>query len=109
MNFRRTFVTGALAVVAMCSALTAGAQFGRGGGDLYTPEPGARDLKATLFNWAWHMGMLRGEAEPELILTLEYRGEGTVQVNGQACALAEYVNAAPGELGGHAGRLHRVQ
>ena len=99
MSFRRTFVTGALAAAAMSSVLTASAQFGRGGADLYTPEPGARDLTSTLFNWTWSMGMLRGEAEPELILTLEYRGEGTVQVNGQACSLTEYVDAAPGELG----------
>jgi hypothetical protein len=78
-----------------------GGGFGRGGG-AYTPEPGARDLKAVLFNWTWHMGMLRGEAEPELIGTLEYRAVGTVQVNGQACTLAPYVPAEPGVLG-HAG------
>jgi hypothetical protein len=98
MSFRRTFVSGALAVVAMCIALPVSAQFGRGGGS-YTPDPGATDLKATLFNWAWHMGMLRSEAESELILTLEYRGVGTIQVNGQTCTLAAYVDAEPGELG----------
>lgn len=99
MDFRRSFVRGALAVVAMCSVLPASAQFGRGGANQYTPEPGARDLKAVLFNWTWHMGMLRGESEPELILTLEYRGEGTVQVNGQDCSLTEYEEAEPGVLG----------
>jgi hypothetical protein len=71
---------------------------GRGGG-AYTPEPGARDLKAVLFNWTWHLGMLRGEAEPELIGTLEYRAVGTVQVNGQPCTLAPYQEAEPGVLG----------
>ncbi len=33
---------------------------GRGGGaPLYTPAPGAKDLKAVLFNWGGYMGMLR--------------------------------------------------
>jgi hypothetical protein len=87
-------------VIAAGIALPAGAQgFGRGGDDLYTPEPGARDMKAVLFNWAWHMGMLRGQAEPELVQTLEYRAEGTIRVNGQDCALTEYVDAEPGVLG----------
>ena len=48
----------------------------------YTPAEGARDLKSVLFNWPWHMGMLRGIEEHELAVTLEYRGEGTIQVNG---------------------------
>ncbi|HUF71585.1 MAG TPA: hypothetical protein VMR74_01670 [Gammaproteobacteria bacterium] len=91
----------ALAVaVAMSGVLPAGAQgLGRGGENLYTPEPGARDLKATLFNWAWHMGMLRGQAEPELVQTLEYRAEGTIEVDGEACSLTGYVEAEPGVLG----------
>jgi hypothetical protein len=80
----------------------AGAQgFGRGG-SAFTPEPGAKDMKSVLFNWTWHMGMLRSENESELILTLEYRGEGTVQVNGQDCSLSDYVDAEPGLLG-HSG------
>jgi len=106
MSYRRYVATCALAVVvAIGSVPQAGAQGrggrgGFGGGDsLYTPEPGARDMKAVLFNWAWHMGMLRGQAEPELIATLEYRAEGTVQVNGQACKLDSYVDAEPGVLG----------
>jgi len=107
MSFRRSFTACALGVVvAMTSVSPADAQgrggggggFGRGGGS-YTPEAGARDLKAVLFNWTWHMGMLRGQSEPELVATLEYRAEGTVQVNGQACTLTEYVPAAPGTLG----------
>jgi hypothetical protein len=91
-------VASALAVVAISGALPASAQFG-GASNLYTPEPGARDLKATLFNWAWHMGMLRGQAEPELIQTLEYRGVGTVLIDGETCTLSEYVEAEPGILG----------
>ena len=74
MSIRRSVAMCAFAiVVAMSSALPSGAQFGGRGAPLYAPEPGARDLKAVLFNWAWHMGMLRGQAEPELIQTLEYR------------------------------------
>lgn len=69
--------------------LTAGAQFGAGDPP-YTPAPDATDLKAVLFNWAWHMGMLRGIDEHELIATLEYQGTGTLLVHGQDCALDRY-------------------
>jgi hypothetical protein len=83
----------------MSGVLPAGAQGFGGGPPPYTPEPGARDLKAVLYNWTWHMGMLRGQAEPELVATLEYRAEGTIQVNGQPCTLAQHVDAEPGALG----------
>ena len=56
-----------------------------GGPPLYTPEPGAKDMKAVLYSWLWHMGMLRGQAENELIGTLDWHGEGTIQVDGQPC------------------------
>jgi hypothetical protein len=56
----------------------------------YTPAADAKDLKAVLFNWTWNMGMLRGIDEHELIASLEYQGTGTIQVNGQACALEKY-------------------
>ncbi|HUQ51102.1 MAG TPA: hypothetical protein VM692_02700, partial [Gammaproteobacteria bacterium] len=65
----------------------------------YTPAEGARDLKSVLFNWPWHMGMLRGIEEHELAVTLEYRGTGTIQVNGQPCKLDPYEEAREGELG----------
>ena len=98
MFFRRSIATCAFAVAAMNSVLPVGAQGGGGGGGggfgggppLYTPEPGAKDLKAVLFNWAWSTGMLRGQAEPELVGTLDYHGEGTVQVDGQACTLTKF-------------------
>src|SRR5690606_18669158 len=110
-RFGRVFACCALAAVTLTAAAVADAQgrgggrgggggaFGGRGGGAYTPEAGARDLKAVLLNSTWHMGMLRGEAEPELIGTLEYRGVGTVQVNGQACTLAPYQEAEPGVLG----------
>ena len=43
-----------------------------------------------LFNWTWHLGMLRGLDEHELIVSLEYQGKGTMQVDGQPCTLTKY-------------------
>jgi hypothetical protein len=111
MAFRRSVAAGALvAAVALSSALPAGAQgrpggapggaFG-GGPPLYTPDSGAKDLKAVLYNWTWHMGMLRGQAEPELIGTLEYQAEGTIQVDGQPCKLAKYRISANYQIPGY--------
>src|SRR6185503_6582018 len=95
MSFRRCVATGAFAAAfAMCSIFSANAQGGGGGGGgggfgggapPFTPEVGAKDLKSVLYNWVWHAGMLRGQAENELIGTLDWHGEGTIQVNGQAC------------------------
>lgn len=56
----------------------------------YTPAAGAKDLKATLFNWFWSMGMLRGPQEIEAVATLEHQATGTMQVNGQPCKLTRY-------------------
>ena len=55
---------------------------GPGQGDQYTPAPGAKDLKSVLFNWAWHMGMLRSTEEYDLMMSLVYEGTGTIQLNG---------------------------
>jgi hypothetical protein len=64
---------------------------GRGrGGPQYTPAPGAKDLKAVLFNWAWYMGMLRSSEEYDLIMSLDYQGKGTMQVGGQPCNVTKY-------------------
>src|SRR4051812_19178955 len=66
-----------------------GGGFGRGAA-AFTPTPGAKDLKSVLYNWTWHMGMLRSGAESELIKTLDYNAAGgTIQVNGQPCALTK--------------------
>ena len=51
----------------------------------YRPAKDAKDLRSVLFNWTWHLGMLRGVDEHELIVSLEYQGKGTVQVDGQPC------------------------
>ena len=67
---------------------------GRGRGEPpppYRPAQGAKDLKSVLFNWTWYLGMLRGVDEHELIVSLEYQGKtGTVQVDGQPCAITKY-------------------
>ena len=68
---------------------------GRGGGrggapQQYTPAAGARDLRSVLFNWGWHLGMLRSSEERDLIASLEYQGTGTMQVNGQPCTVTKY-------------------
>ena len=57
---------------------------------LYTPAAGAKDLKAVLFNWAWYTGMLRSDQERDLLMTLEYVGKGTAQVDGQPCNMTKY-------------------
>ena len=94
---RTSIATLALAVGVSFSA---SAQFGGPPPELYTPEPGATDLKSVLFNWPWHMGMLHGIEEHELIVSLEYRAEGTIQVNGQACEITPFENTdREGELG----------
>src|SRR5688572_20912837 len=62
----------------------AGAQAGGRGGAPYTPAAGAKDLKAVLFNWMWHQGILKGTDERDMVATLEYQAKGgTIQVDGQ--------------------------
>src|SRR5215204_3736200 len=57
----------------------------------YTPAAGAKDLRAVLFNWMWHQGMLKGTDERDMVATLEYQAKGdTIQVDGQPCALSKY-------------------
>ena len=59
---RMNWIRVALGVVlAIGVAVTAGAQTppGAAAGELYTPAKDAKDLRAVLFNWMWHMGMLR--------------------------------------------------
>jgi hypothetical protein len=104
MTFNKGIIRKSLAAAIALSigvSLSASGQFGgRGGQQAYTPEPGARDLKSVLFNWPWHLGMLRGVQEHELVVSLEYRAEGTIQVDGQDCALASFADTdREGELG----------
>src|SRR5262245_33930998 len=60
------------------------------GGPEYTPAADAKDLKSVLFNWAWHMGMLRSTEEYDRLMSLMYQGKGTVQVGGQPCNVTMY-------------------
>jgi hypothetical protein len=82
---KRILITAAIA--GFCIAGLAAQQQGAA---RYTPAPGAKDKKAVLFNWAWYMGMLRGPQETEAVVSLEYKGTGTLQVNGQNCAASAY-------------------
>ncbi len=70
---------------------TAGAQ-GPGGpvAEPYTPAKDAKDLKSVLFRWMWAEGMLKGHDERDMVATLEYQGNGTIQVDGQPCTLTKY-------------------
>ena len=93
MSVGRTYWIAALAVVvAVGMPLTAAAQTppGAATGEPYTPAKDARDLKAVLFNWFWHQGMLKGHDERDMVATLEYQGKGTIQVDGQPCTLTKY-------------------
>src|SRR6185295_14678499 len=67
-----------------------GGRGGRGGAALYTAAAGAKDLKAVMFNWAWYTGMLRSNEEYDLLMSLEYQGKGTIQVDGQPCNATKY-------------------
>ena len=79
-------------VLAIGVAVPAGAQTppGAATGELYTPATGAKDLRAVLFNWMWHMGMLKGTDERDMVGTLEYQGKGSIQVDGQPCTLSKF-------------------
>ena len=99
MAFRRRIIClhwmpVAIAIVLVISALpTAFAQApgaNREPPPPYRPAAGARDLRSVLFNWTWYMGMLRGVDEHELVVSLEYQGKGTIQVDGQPCTLTKY-------------------
>ena len=90
---RLHWISVALALVlAIGVPLTAYAQAppGAGTAEPYTPAKDAKDLRAVLFNWMWHMGMLKGHDERDMVATLEYQGKGTIQVDGQPCTLSKF-------------------
>ena len=84
---KKLLITIAIAVIGVVGAA---AQRQGGPPARYTPAPGARDLRAVLFNWQWYMGMLRGAQENESVATLELKATGTMQVDGQPCRLTKY-------------------
>src|SRR5215203_1982002 len=79
-------------VLAISEPLTAVAQAppGAATAEPYTPAKDAKDLKAVLFNWMWHTGMLKGHDERDMVATIEYQGKGTLQVDGQPCTLTRF-------------------
>jgi hypothetical protein len=95
MSFRRMkWITFAIAAVLSLGVLSAAdAQPPAGFKEPpppYRPAKDAKDLRSVLFNWTWHLGMLRGVDEHELIVSLEYQGKGTAQVDGQPCTASKY-------------------
>ena len=92
MASRKRMMWTRVAIVAtlMISVPSLSSAQGRGGAPEYTPAAGATDLKSVLFNWAWHMGMLRSTEEYDLIMSLVYEGTGTIQVDGQPCNVTRY-------------------
>ena len=75
MQLRRRVLGPSLAlgvIFAVGVPMTAAAQPPPQGPPPYTPAPDAKDLKSVLFNWTWHMGMLRGVEEHERTLSPEY-------------------------------------
>ena len=78
---RTRVALGIVLAVSVLLPASARAQGGRGGfRPPYTPAAGAKDLRAVLFNWTFYTGMLRGLDEHELMVSLEYKGTGTMQV-----------------------------
>src|SRR5262245_35897532 len=78
-----------------------GGRGGRGGGaQQYTPAAGAKDLKAVMFNWAWYTGMLRSSEEYDVLMSLEYQGKGTMQVDGQPCNVTKYRTSVSYQVSG---------
>jgi hypothetical protein len=88
-NWIRVALTVVLAIGVPLSA-AAQAPPGAGTAEPYTPAKDAKDLRAVLFNWMWHMGMLKGHDERDMVGTLEYQGKGTIQVDGQPCTLSKF-------------------
>ena len=95
-QYTRFAFAAALAIGALSIGLPGARAQGQGKGKAapvaqpYTPAAGAKDLKAVLFNWGWYMGMLRSSEERDLLMSLEYQGKGTVQVDGQPCNATKY-------------------
>ena len=100
MALRRRMIWSSIALGLVVTMGTAGAQPPPQGPPPYTPAADAKDLKSVLFNWTWHMGMLRGVDEHELAVSLEYQGTGTIQVNGQPCTLTKYRSSTNYQLPG---------
>ncbi len=65
----------------------------------FTPAAGAKDLKSVLFNWTWHMGMLRSGDESELDQDARLPRCGGHDPGGRSALHADEVSR-PGQLPG---------
>src|ERR1700722_20230921 len=92
MDFRRiAWIRAALAAgLALSGPLTVSAQGPGRVAEHYTPAKDAKDLKAVLFNWMRNEGILKGHDERDMVAMLEHQAKGTIQVDGQPCALTKY-------------------
>jgi hypothetical protein len=54
------------------------------------PLTAAPDVKTTLYRIGDALGMLRGTDEHDSIITMDWRGTGTMTAGGQSCRLANY-------------------
>ena len=71
-SFQGRIVWTRVAIAAVLTISTAGAQARRGGvAEPYTPAADAKDLKAVVFRWMWGMGMLKGHDERDMVASLE--------------------------------------
>ena len=89
----RALAVGAFAVLAPSLVLAQGApslQATKVDKIKVAPPKTAPDLKSTLYKMADVLGMLRGPQEEDSVLTLEYVGNGTMNVGGQPCTLTSY-------------------
>jgi hypothetical protein len=100
MELRRVLGSRLGVALAICVPLLTAAQPPPEGPPPYTPASDTRDLKSVLFNWTWHMGMLRGVEEHELTVSLEHQATGTIQVDGQPCTLTKYRSSINYQLPG---------
>jgi hypothetical protein len=53
-----------------------------------------------MFNWAWYTGMLRSSEEYDVLMSLEYQGKGTMQVDGQPCNVTKYRTSVSYQVSG---------
>ena len=98
MRINRMTLTMLAAIAVLAAGVAVHAQLR---GASRAPTRPARDAKAqALYDWANHMGMLRGVNENDAIATLELHGSGTIDVAGQACRSTDYHESVNYQQGG---------
>ena len=98
MRINRMTLTMLAAIAVLAAGVAVHAQLR---GASRAPTRPARDAKAqALYDWANHMGMLRGVNENDAIATLELKGTATIAVAGQACRSTDYHESVNYQQGG---------